>query len=35
MWRSYEQADEGMMDEISKSVDRVMASINDLQRAIL
>ncbi len=35
MWRSYEQADEGMMDEIQKSVDQVMASINNLQRAIL
>ena len=35
MWRAYEQADEGMMDEISKSVDQVMASINNLQRAIL
>ena len=35
MWRSYEQADEGMMDEIRKSVDQVMASINDLQRVIL
>jgi hypothetical protein len=35
MWRSYEQADQGVMDEIGKSVDRVMASINNLQRAIL
>jgi hypothetical protein len=35
MWRSYDEADKGMMDEIQKSVDKVMASLNDLQRAVL
>lgn len=35
MWRSYEQADAGLMAEVEQSVDRVMSSINDLTRAVI
>ncbi len=35
MWRSYEQADEGMLDEIRQVVARVEDSLTALQKAIL
>lgn len=35
MWRAYEQADEGMLDEIRQVVARVENSLTALQKAIL
>jgi len=35
MWRSYEQADQGMLDEIRQVVARVEDSLTALQKVIL